>query len=123
MPPRNRGPAPAAKRGRAEMADDDFEAMERSILKRALRFRWILFNIFNKHPTTASNTTIATTTIGPFNRSKCFERAITLPIIELQNAKYNVVHVSDAELNKFMQIGRIQIKNGQLILKDSVQQE
>lgn len=36
-----------------------------------------------------------------------------------QHEEYNLVHISDRELNKFLQMGRIRIINGHLYMNDS----
>lgn len=47
----------------------------------------------------------------------------TPQVICLRNEAYNVVHISDRELNKFMRSGRVGIRNGRLILNDSIDDE
>lgn len=39
------------------------------------------------------------------------------PIV--QQGEYNLVHISDRELNKFLQMGRIRVMNGHLYMNDS----
>lgn len=47
------------------------------------------------------------------------EEIVSLPIVQFDNKVYNLVHVSDYELNKLMMDGRIRIHEGYLYMNDS----
>lgn len=42
-----------------------------------------------------------------------------LPLVQFDDKNYNLVHISDQQLNRFMQFGKIRIQNGQLYMKDT----
>lgn len=46
-----------------------------------------------------------------------------LPIAQYEKKNYNLVHISDEQLNKFMEFRRIGVRNGQLYLKDTDERE
>lgn len=129
IPPGSDGHAPSAKRSRAVLDDDDgnYTTMEQQIHKRA-RFIANSTSIHERssidamiqRPRTPSTPPPATQNPADGNAT---ERASTLRAVRVQNETYNVVHISDRELNKLMRNGRIEVKNGQLILSDSVEQE
>lgn len=126
IPPGSGGHAPSAKRKRAALNDDDddFTTMDRQIHKRArvnanstsIHER-SLIDAINPRPRTPS--TPPPPAIGHPTNSNATGQALTSPIVRAENGTYNVLHISDRELNKFMRNGRIEINNGQLILKDS----
>lgn len=120
---------PNAKRKRAALDNDDnYSVPEHHIPKRtrpnanstAIQERSPIGAITPPRPVTPSTPPPA---IGDLTNNNGIQPASTSQIVCAQNEGYNVIHISDRELNKFMQSGRVEVKNGMLILKDSDEQE
>lgn len=129
--PGNDGPSLSVKRKRAAMEDDDFTMMGRHMQKHARVSA--NSNGIQEH---SSNISRPVTPPWPLQSPPPSSSAIDNPTdynateqpnalatVRFQNEAYNVVHVSDREINKLMQIGRVRIVNGKMFLKDSVDQE
>lgn len=127
--PRSDGHAPNAKRKRAVLDDDDeLATMEHQINKRSR----VNANSTSIQELSSINASILRpltpsppppSAIGNPTNCNATGQASTLQDARVQNEKYNVIHISDRELNKFMRNGRIEVHNGKLILGDSIGQE
>lgn len=124
----NGEPARHAKRKCNAMADDDVIIMDQPRQKRART------NANSNHVQEHSSSPLRPITppmqspsSSPANENATNNTATQQPFalstVQLENDTYNVVHISDCELNKLMEGGRVRISNGQMFLKDSVEEE
>lgn len=115
----------AVKRKRTETVGADFEAIDQQIIKRQCpnvnqTITDDLNDTFISQSQTQANENLAVTAISETTEGTHGNQEAThLPIVKFEQKIFNLVHISDQELNKLMLNGRIRIQNGYLYMNDS----
>lgn len=113
---------PAVKRKRSELetSSDGIQVIDQPIIKRQ---RYDAAQTINEALNDAIISRPQTPPIETQTDTEATEETTAMPIVQFDNKTYNLVHVSDSELNKFMVNGRIRIHNGYLYMNDTEQEE
>lgn len=132
LPASSDGHVQTAKRKRSAMDNDDnsddddnyFTTMEQHAQKRA-RPNANSTSIYERTPIDAiiprPMTPPSPPAIGNLtNAGRSANNRQPSNVLCMPNKAYNVVYISDRELNKFMRNGRIGIKNGRLVFQDTM---